>query len=179
MNHFDIDMVALVSLMFLFGVIVFTFFREMIIPLIGLFLAVLMVWGDDICSRKDRLTLYMEHFSDGGEIICKDDNAKPLLLSQSQGWELKDRYLFKGSRGIDMLNDKCEIVGKREPHCIPLVVQIISGALSLIALFGSMGLMFVRMNKRSHKNQEDESNNYPHTFSDTKNNDEDNHDTSR
>ncbi|MDD2829815.1 MAG: hypothetical protein PHW18_09610 [Sulfuricurvum sp.] len=178
MNHFDMDMVAIVGLIFLMGVLVFTFLKEMLMPLIGLFLVVVMVWGDDICSRNDRVSFYGDHFDRGGEIICKEDNANPLLLSQSQGWEHKGEYLFKGSRGIDLLNDHCEIIGKSEPHCIPLSVQIIIGVFSLVALFGWMAWMFARMDKRRH--QKDESNKDLHTHpKSVEQIDEDDHDTQR
>lgn len=147
MSHFDMNMMALFGLVLLVGGVSVTFLKEMIVPIVGLFLLVGMVWGDDICSRNDRLSFYTDHFDRGGEVICKDDNAHPLLISQSNGWERKGGYLFKGNQGVDILEDQCEILNKNEPHCIPITTQIVIGTIILIGTFGWMGWMFKRLNK--------------------------------
>lgn len=96
MSHFDMDMMAIMGLILLVGAVSVTFLKEMIVPIVGLFSLLVMVWGDDICSRNDRLSFYGNYFDRGGEIICKDDSAHPLLISKSSGWEHKGQYLFKG-----------------------------------------------------------------------------------
>ncbi|MDD2368183.1 MAG: hypothetical protein PHQ90_02700 [Sulfuricurvum sp.] len=146
MSHFDMDMMAIMALLLLIGGVSATFLKEMIIPMITLFLLLIMVWGDDICSRNDRLSFYGNHFDRGGEIICKDDSAHPLLISQACGWEHKGSYLFKGNRGVEILEDQCEILNRNEPHCISITTQIIIGTTALIGIFGWMIWMFRRIN---------------------------------
>ncbi|MCX6061155.1 MAG: hypothetical protein NT103_02760 [Campylobacterales bacterium] len=48
-----------------------------------------------MCSRKDKLHFYSQHFDAGGEIVCQDANSNPLLISQTKRWERKGRYLNK------------------------------------------------------------------------------------
>jgi len=156
MSHFDVDMMAIMGLMLLVGGVSVTFLKEIIIPMIGLFLLLVMVWGDDICSRADRLAFYGEWFDKGGEIICKDDSARPLLISQTRGWEHKGQYLFKGNRGVDIFEDQCEILNQRELHCIPVTTQIIIGTTVLLGFFGWMVWMFRRLNSSYPKTKEDE-----------------------
>lgn len=138
MSHFDIDMMAIFGLMLLLGGFTLTFLKEMIVPMITLFLLLIMVWSDDICSRNDRLSFYGSWFDRGGEIVCKDNNDQPILISKLKGWEHKGEYLFKDNRGIEILEDKCEIINQSEPHCIPVITQIIIGTSALIGIFGWM-----------------------------------------
>lgn len=151
MSHFDMDMMAIMGLMLLLGGFTLTFLKEMITPMIGLFLLIIMVWGDDICSRNDRLSFYGDHFDRGGEIVCKDNNAHPLLISHTQGWEHKGQYLFKGNRGVDFLDDQCEILHHSEPHCISVTTQIVIGMSVLIGIFGWMFWMLRRLNESHSK----------------------------
>jgi hypothetical protein len=151
MSHFDMDMMAMVGLILLVGGVSVTFLKEMIVPIVGLFLLLIMIWGDDICSRNDRLSFYGNHFDRGGEIICKDDSAHPLLISQACGWEHKGQYVFKGNRGVDILEDQCEILHLSEPHCISTTTQIIIGTSTLIGIFGWMAWMFRQLNERRMK----------------------------
>jgi hypothetical protein len=146
MSHFDMNMMAILGLMLLLGGFTLTFLKEMIIPMITLFLLLIMVWGDDICSRRDRLSFYGDHFDRGGEIVCKDNNAQPILISKLKGWEHKGEYLFKGNRGVEILEDQCEIIHQSEPHCISVTTQIIIGTTALIGIFGWTVWMFRRIN---------------------------------
>ena len=120
MSHFDMDMMAMMGLIFLVGGVSVTFLKEMIVPIVGLFLLLGMVWGDDICSRNDRLSFYTDHFDRGGEIICKDTHARPVLISVSKGWELKGGYLFKGNQGVDILKISAKSSIKTNPIVSPL-----------------------------------------------------------
>lgn len=147
MNHFDANMIALIGLILFMGVFVLTFIKDVMPLLIGLLLVVLMVWGDDVCSRKDRLALYAEHFNSGWEIICKDDTAHPLLISKKQGWQMKGEYFFQGSKGVDTADDKCEIIGKTEPHCISVTTQVAIGTATFIGMLGWMVWVFRRIHK--------------------------------
>ena len=151
MSHFDMDMMALMGLILLVGGVSVTFLKEMIVPIVGLFLLLVMVWGDDICSRHDRMSFYGDHFDRGGEIICKDDNGHPLLISTAKGWEHKGGYLFKGNIGIEILENKCEILHQDEPHCISVSTQIIIGTSILIGIFGWMGRKFRQLSERLTK----------------------------
>jgi hypothetical protein len=146
MSHFDMDMMAIFGLMLLLGGFTLMFLKEMIIPMITLFLLLIMVWGDDICSRSNRLSFYGDHFDRGGEIVCKDNNAQPILISKLKGWEHKGEYLFKGNRGVEILEDQCEIIHQSEPHCISVTTQIIIGTTALIGIFGWTVWMFRRIN---------------------------------
>ncbi len=151
MSHFDMNMMAIMGLMLLLGGFTLTFLKEMIVPMVGLFFLLVMVWGDDMCSRNDRLSFYGDHFDRGGEIICKDDNAHPLLISKSSGWEHKGDYLFKGNWGVEILEDQCEILNHSEPHCISITTQIIIGISVLIGIFGWMAWKFRQLNERRTK----------------------------
>lgn len=151
MSHFDMNMMALFGLILLLGGFTLTFVKEMIVPMVGLMLLLLMVWGDDICSRHDRLSFYGNHFDRGGEIICKDDNAHPLLITREKGWEHKGEYLFKGNRGVEILEDQCEILHHSEPHCISVTTQITIGTSVLIGIFGWMAWMFRQLSERRIK----------------------------
>lgn len=147
MSHFDMDMMAILGLMLLLGGFTLTFLKEMITPMIGLFLLIIMVWGDDICSRNDRLSFYGDRFDRGGEVICKDDKAHPTLISQTRGWEHKGKYLFKGNKGVEILEDQCEIINQSEPHCISVTTQIVIGTSTLLGTFGWMFWMLRRLNE--------------------------------
>lgn len=151
MSHFDMNMMALMGLILLVGGVSVTFLKEMIVPIVGLFLLLVMVWGDDICSRHDRLNFYSNHVDRGGEIICKDDSAHPLLISTAKGWEHKGGYLFKGSKGVDILEDQCEILNQDEPHCISVSTQIVIGTSMLIGIFGWMAWIFRQLSERLAK----------------------------
>jgi hypothetical protein len=146
MSHFDMDMMAIMALLLLIGGVSATFLKEMIIPMITLFLLLIMVWGDDICSRNDRMSFYGSWFDRGGEIVCKDNNAQPILISKFQGWEHKREYLFKGNMGVEILEDQCEVINQSELHCISITTQIIIGTTALIGIFGWMIWMFRRIN---------------------------------
>lgn len=156
MSHIDMDMMALFGLILLIGGVSVAFLKEMIIPMITLFLLFIMVWGDDICSRSDRLSFYTDHFDRGGEMVCKDENAHPLLISHTQGWEHKGEYLFKGNKGIEILEDQCEIINQSEPHCISVTTQIIIGMMGLMGVFGWMVWMFRRQRDIRKTIKEDE-----------------------
>ncbi len=151
MNHFDTNMMAITALLLLMGGITYTFLKEMRAAMAGLLLLVIMVWSDDIFSRNDRLSFYGNHFDRGGEVICKDDKAHPLLISQANGWERKGQYLFKGNQGVDILDDQCEILNHNEPHCISITTQIIIGTTVLIGVFGWMVWMLRRINEERLK----------------------------
>ncbi len=151
MSHFDMDMMAMMGLIFLVGGVSVTFLKEMIVPIVGLFLLLIMVWGDDICSRENRLSFYGDHFDRGGEIVCKDNNAQSILISKLKGWDHKGEYLFKGNCGVDILEDQCEIINQSEPHCISVTTQIAIGTSVLIGIFGWMAWMFRQLNKRRMK----------------------------
>lgn len=138
MNPFDTNMMALLGLILFIGVGVIAFLKEAILPWIGLVLVFVLLWGDDICSRKERLAFYTNHFNARGEVICKENNAQPILISQTQGWEVNGGYFFKGIRGVDILEDRCEIIGKTEPHCISVATQIIIGSAAMLAMLGWM-----------------------------------------
>lgn len=145
MTYFDRDILALFGLILLVGGVSVTFLKEMIIPIIALFLLLIMVWGDDICSRHDRLNFYGNYFDKGGEIICKDDYGDPLLISLAQGWKHKGQYLFKENSEVEILDDQCEILHQSEPHCISITTQMIIGTIILIGIFGWTFWIFRRM----------------------------------
>lgn len=147
MSHFDMNMMAMMGLILLVGGVSVTFIREMMVPTVGLILLLVMVWGDDICSRSDRLQLYGGHIEREGEMICKDDHGHPLLISKAKGWEHQGQYLFKENRGIDLLEDQCEIPHHSEPHCISITTQIMIGTGIVIGILGWMGWMFHHENK--------------------------------
>lgn len=151
MTHFDMNMMAVMGMILLMGVFTLTLLKKVTLPLIALFSIVFMLWGDDICSRDDRLAFYGNHFDKGGEIVCKDNNVHPILISKASGWEHKGQYLFKGNRGIEILEEQCEIINQSEPHCIPITTQIIIGTGTLIGVFGWLVWMFRRLKENYSK----------------------------
>jgi hypothetical protein len=146
MAHFDMQMMAVMGLMLFMSNLIFMFFKEAIAVVIVLFSVIFMIWGDDICSRSDRLSFYGNWFDKGGEIVCKDDQSRPLLISHIRGWEHKGAYLFKGNMGVEILEDQCEIVNQPEPHCISTSTQIVIGSIALLGFLGWIVWMFWRIN---------------------------------
>jgi hypothetical protein len=155
MSHFDMNMMAIMGLMLLVSGFVVTFLKEVMMPMMALFLVVFMIWGDDICSRDDRLSFYGNWFDKGGEIICKDDEAHPILISHTRGWEHKGQYLFKANKGVEILEDQCEISNQKEPHCISITTQIVIGTAALLGFFGWMLWIFRQLNREVQKDSDE------------------------
>lgn len=144
MNPFDMQMTAFAGLLFL--LVGFSAFigKEMLYGSAGLVLVLTVVWGEDICSREERMAHYTTHFDGGGELVCKADHSAPFLISQERGWERKGEYLFRGEQGIALTGEPCEIVNKSEPRCIPITAQI---ALAGAAVIWILGWMLVGMRR--------------------------------
>lgn len=155
MSPFDMQMVAITSLIVLLTIFMRFIDKKMVIAIAGLLVILVMVWGDDMCSRKGKLHFYSQHFDAGGEIICQDVNSNPFLISQTKGWERKGQYLFKENRGIEILNDQCEIIGQKEPRCISETWMIITGIAASIWMFGWMALTFRRHEREYKKEKKD------------------------
>lgn len=138
MNPYDAQMLGILGLMLMMSGIAMVFLKELIAPFAVLYLLLFMIWGDDVCSRTQRVDFYGEHFTQGGEIICHDNRSQILLISKERGWVLKGEYLFKANQGISVLHDTCEIQNRSEPHCISVTTQIIIGGIGLLGIFGYM-----------------------------------------
>lgn len=136
MNPFDMQMMAFAGLIFL--MVGFSAFigKEMLYGSAGMVLVLLMIWGEDICSREERMTYYTTHFDGGGELVCKVDHSSPHLISHNRGWERKGEYLFRGEKGIALTGEPCEIMNKSEPRCIPITTQITLAAAAVIWFVG-------------------------------------------
>ncbi|MFA5216284.1 hypothetical protein [Sulfuricurvum sp.] len=136
MNPFDMQMIAM-STLALFLILFMRYIdKRFNYAMAGILAVIVLVWGEDVCSRKDRLNFYTTHFDKGGEIICKDDNANPLLISQQTKWERKGPYLFHNTKGIELMRDSCEIIGQEEPHCIQTRWLILSGIAAFVWFIG-------------------------------------------
>jgi len=156
MSGTDTQMMAMVLLILFLGGLSRLVAKEMTIPFIGILLAVVMVWGDDICSRQERLEVYTQWFNGGGEIICQDDNSSPLLISKKGGWELKGKYLFKGNNGVEIVEDHCEILNHEEPHCIALSTQITVAVAAAILFLGWIVWFTRKLSTMMAKSKEDQ-----------------------
>jgi len=155
MNPFDMQMMAVTSLIVVFTSIMSVIDKKIGLSMAGLLVMIAMVWGDDVCSRNDRLHFYAQHFDGEGEIICQDDNANPILISKTHGWERKGCYLFKGNRGIELLNDPCEIIDQKEPRCIRETWMIGTGITTASWVFGGMAWIF-RRHEREYNEEKNE-----------------------
>lgn len=141
MNPFDIQMIAITALLIMLTLFMCFVDKRFTYAMTGVFLTLALIWGDDLCSRSDRMNFYTTHFDKGGEIICKDDNANPILISHSNAWERKGQYLVRNTKGFELLRDSCEIIDYQEPHCISMRWQIGIGSVALLWLLGGMALM--------------------------------------
>lgn len=154
MSHYDMDMLAFFSLLLFMSTFVWMFLKEAIGAIILAMLLLFVIWGEDICSRPERIAFYTQHFGKGGELICKDDAYRPLLISKTRGWESHGDYLFKGDRGINPLEDQCEVQGMSEPRCIPPTVQIILVAGGVLGIFGWIEWIFISQRRNEAKIKE-------------------------
>lgn len=164
MSVYDANMLAAAGLILLMGVFVLTFLKEAIIPIVILLLAIFIIWGEDVCSRSDRLAYYQNWFDKGGEMVCKDKHNYPLSVSQENGWKRQGKYLFKENRGLELIEDDCEIEGLKEPHCISIVMQMMIGSILMIVGFVWLGYALMRLKKKNtseseQKNPDHETNN--------------------
>lgn len=156
MNNFDIDMMAFFSLLLFISAFVWMLLKEYIGSMIAPILLLFVIWGEDICSRPQRVVFYAQHFERGGQLICRDDDYHPLLISKTRGWESHGDYFFKGDHGINPLEDQCEVQGMSEPRCIPIAFQILLGASVVLGIFGWIEWIFVRERRNETKIQERE-----------------------
>jgi hypothetical protein len=118
MSNFDFQMIGVSAFIALFVILAGMFERRFVWIGIGNLLLVKLYWGNDICSRADRVAFFDNQFTQGNEIICRDEHAKPVLISHTKGWEVREHYAFKADQGIDLLEDECEVPLKEIPACI-------------------------------------------------------------
>jgi len=123
--------------------------RNYINPMAGLIVFVSVLWGNDICSRNDQIAFFHDHFAKGDEILCQD--AQILSISQSNGWSIKEHYALKGNRGIDLLEEQCEVPKYDTPNCISIAGQILSS----IGALGWTIIFFIREFKRPSREREE------------------------
>lgn len=132
MLNLDFQLFGITAFITLFIIMAGMFERRFLWIGLGNILLVMLYWGNDICSRSDRVDFFTDHFAQGKEIICRGEHANALLISQSNGWEIRGRYLFKADQGIDVLEDQCEIPSEETPAC--LSTQWLIAALALFTL---------------------------------------------
>jgi len=132
MSTFDFQMIGVSAFIVLFAILAGTFERRFLWIGIGNLLLVMLYWGNDVCSRADRVAFFDNHFAQGKEIICRDEHAKPVLISHSNGWVMREHYAFKADQGIDLLEDECEVPLRETPACIS--TEWLMAALALFTL---------------------------------------------
>lgn len=133
MSTFDFQMIGVSAFIVLFVILAGMFERRFLWIGIGNLLLVMLYWGNDVCSRSDRVAFFDNHFAQGQEIICRDEHAKPVLISHTNGWEVREHYAFKADQGIDLLEDLCEVPSKEIPACI--ATEWLMAALALFTLW--------------------------------------------
>ena len=161
MSHFDIDMLAFFSLLLFMSTFVWMFLKEAIGAIILAMILLFVIWGEDICSRPQRVAFYTQHFERGGQLICRDDAYHPLLISMTRGWESQGGYFFKGDHGINPLDDKCEVQGMSEPRCISPTIQILLVVSAVLGIFGWIEWILISQRSNEAKikqRKEDEEN---------------------
>jgi hypothetical protein len=62
MAHFDMQMMAITGLLLVMMSMMVFIVKEVMYAAIGIFVVLIMVWGDDICSRSDRMSFYGNWF---------------------------------------------------------------------------------------------------------------------
>lgn len=132
MINLDFQLFGITAFITLFMIMAGMFERRFLWLGLGNILLVMLYWGNDICSRSERVAFFTDHFAQGKEIICRGEHANALLISRSNGWEMRGRYLFKAGQGIDVLEDQCEIPLEETPSC--LSTQWLIAALALFTL---------------------------------------------
>lgn len=152
----DFQMIAIMSLIVFFTIISYMFMKETFYSMIAMALLALGVWGEDLCSRADRLMFYTTHFDSGTEMVCHDHHAKPQLISRERGWERKGEYLFKANQSLTLLEDTCEIINLEEPRCVSMKNQTIIAVVAFIGVFGWIFLAFRRLSQPISKPKESE-----------------------
>jgi hypothetical protein len=158
MNPFDIQMIAITALLLMLSMFMHFIDKRFNYGMAGIFVVLALIWGDDLCSRHDRLAFYTTYFDKGGEIVCKDDNANPLLISEANGWKRTGAYLFRNTQGLDLISDSCEIISKTEPHCIPMHWLILSGIAASLWLMRWMSMVVreIENSSKERKNAREE-----------------------
>jgi hypothetical protein len=74
----------------------------------------------------------------------QDKNNNPLRVT-NQEWDVRGRLLFKGERGIDMLNNSCE----SEHSKIPTTILVyIFGILTAISFIWAFAMAILSLNKK-------------------------------
>jgi hypothetical protein len=131
MTNFDYAMGAGIVFIIVLTIMVGMVHRRYAYPMAGILFFLSVLWGNDICSRNDRIAFFQYHFAKGDEILCQDSGAQLLSIAQSNGWEMKERYALKGNSGIDLLEEQCEVPQYDTPNCISMGVQILSAIIAL------------------------------------------------
>jgi hypothetical protein len=125
--------------------------RRYIYPMAVLIVFMSMLWGNDICSRNDRIAFFHHHFAKGDEILCQGTGVQLLSISQPNGWSIKEHYALKGNSGVDLLEEQCEVPQYDKPNCISVTTQI----LIAIGALGWMIIFFIRDFKRIGREQKE------------------------
>jgi hypothetical protein len=130
------------------------FERRYIYPMAGLVVFMSLLWGNDICSRNDRIAFFHDHFTKGDEILCQGTGIQLVSISQSNGWSLKEHYALKGNNGINLLEEQCEVPQYDAPNCISTTTQILSAIGALVWLIIFFIREFKRLGRERNENKE-------------------------
>ncbi|MDD5053582.1 MAG: hypothetical protein PHO27_12675 [Sulfuricurvum sp.] len=151
MTNLDYAMGAGITFIALLTILIGMVHRRYIYPMAVLIVFMGMLWGNDICSRNDRIAFFRHHFEKGDAILCQVTGVQLLSISQQNGWNIKEHYALRGNIGIDLLEEECEVPQYDKPNCISTTVQI----LIAIGALGWMIIFFIRDFKRLGREQKE------------------------
>lgn len=109
----------------------------------------------EIQGREERVKAMVSDFTSGEELICKDNNYRPLRISQSSWVIRNDRLAFKNDHGIDLLDNGCESI--RASYKITssqMALYLMATALYVIAM--GMGMRAVTTKPKKKENSDEQ-----------------------
>ena len=109
----------------------------------------------EIQGREERVKAMVSDFTSGEELICKDNNYRPLRISQSSWVIRNDRLAFKNDHGIDLLDNGCESI--HAPYQLTssqIALYLMATALYVIAM--GMGMRAVTTKPKKKENSDEQ-----------------------
>ena len=109
----------------------------------------------EIQGREERVKAMVSDFTSGEELICKDNNYRPLRISQSSWVIRNDRLAFKNDHGIDLLDNGCESIhASYKITSSQMALYLMATALYVIAM--GMGMRAVTTKPKKKENSDEQ-----------------------
>lgn len=154
MTSLEMQLLAMMILIFFLTSAMGFIDKRIVYSMVGIYITLALLWANEQMSRNDRMAFCTNHFDAGGEIVCKDNHAHPLLISTYKGWERKGPYLFRNTKGVELLEDSCEIIGQTQPTYIQMKWLILCGIAAAIWLIGWLVVIWRSINRDINKPNE-------------------------